>query len=911
MSKNMTRKGLALGATLSLAISGLVAAPAQAAVGITLEPKLGTEYTMIEGETFTLNAFGNVEFPSGNASQLRVKVTNKVANGSFDGFAINGTTLAHGYAAGSGNAVIYAGVTPADGDAATIPATEGTQVDVAGTVDATAVMALGESRATFAANSTSVMTSPFTFSFTNATVAEETPEKLEVVVWADVDNDGTIDTGETRSNTVTVTYVDAADVTPSLSVSPALFVGDTDFVVSMTLGAVNEAQLTAADLAILVTNGADVTADASADTAVAGAFAVTLNTAKTRWSTGTITADTALALTGNWSTIKARALFKGSNVAAITDVLGAAAYAATFTVSSRTIDATNTKGEVIFSENSIESGTQTATVRRNTSWQVRLKARDAAATPAAVVGVGTVATVSTSVTLSATKTLSVNGTVYTDDDDLADLEISGVTDSSGYHTVTLATVGFAADDTVTVAWTTQGLTGDQVVSTLKTTSYTAAFAHGSESANDGYDPTIVIGGSHVVNLLVADQWGKAPADGAYSVTLTRAAAVARTTAAAWALNVPVVAGKATATITDNGAGAGSDTVTATLVGGAASGTDTFTLHYATAAAATVTSLTFADNQGTDDSPVQRNSVAMSSWNYYASDAKAEPTADANNIDNGATTWVASDLLLELSGAVTVAAGSGLEGVPVTISAKGVIFEFTDAAGNEIYSRDTITVPSAAGGSFAVNAYSDGKGGSVVITASAAGLTKTTTVVFAANSSVGSFTITTPASTLPGRTADVIVTALDAVGDAAVGASVTLSSTGPGYLINTTGTTLSDGTFATKLLLGSNDTGSAVIKVTMTIAGVATTKTATIVVGSGAAAGTGKVNVGSFNGKLVVYASGLNGKRISWKVGGRWGSAVASSNYAIFNRPTPRAGVTLNVEVFVDGVSTLKKSVVTR
>ena len=96
MSKNMTRKGLALGATLSLAISGLIATtPAQAAVGITLEPKLGTEYTMIEGETFTLNAFGNVEFPSGNAGQLRVKVTNKTANGSFDGFAINGTTYDH------------------------------------------------------------------------------------------------------------------------------------------------------------------------------------------------------------------------------------------------------------------------------------------------------------------------------------------------------------------------------------------------------------------------------------------------------------------------------------------------------------------------------------------------------------------------------------------------------------------------------------------------------------------------------------------------------------------------------------------------------------------------------------------------------------------------------------------------
>jgi hypothetical protein len=75
--------------------------------------------------------------------------------------------------------------------------------------------------------------------------------------------------------------------------------------------------------------------------------------------------------------------------------------------------------------------------------------------------------------------------------------------------------------------------------------------------------------------------------------------------------------------------------------------------------------------------------------------------------------------------------------------------------------------------------------------------------------------------------------------------------------------------------------------------------------------TGKVNVGSFNGKLVVYASGLNGARISWKVGGNWGSAVATSNYSIFNRPTPRAGATVSVEVFVNGVKQLTKSVVTR
>ncbi len=74
---------------------------------------------------------------------------------------------------------------------------------------------------------------------------------------------------------------------------------------------------------------------------------------------------------------------------------------------------------------------------------------------------------------------------------------------------------------------------------------------------------------------------------------------------------------------------------------------------------------------------------------------------------------------------------------------------------------------------------------------------------------------------------------------------------------------------------------------------------------------GRVNVGSFNGKLVVYAAGLEGKRISWKVGGKWGRQVATSSFARFDRPTPRKGVTVSVQIFIDGVPALTRSVLTR
>ena len=76
-------------------------------------------------------------------------------------------------------------------------------------------------------------------------------------------------------------------------------------------------------------------------------------------------------------------------------------------------------------------------------------------------------------------------------------------------------------------------------------------------------------------------------------------------------------------------------------------------------------------------------------------------------------------------------------------------------------------------------------------------------------------------------------------------------------------------------------------------------------------GQGKVNVGSFNGKLVVYALGLDGARITWKVGGIWGQDFAEGDSLNrFDRLTPRTGVNLSVDIFVDGKRRLTKTVLT-
>lgn len=73
----------------------------------------------------------------------------------------------------------------------------------------------------------------------------------------------------------------------------------------------------------------------------------------------------------------------------------------------------------------------------------------------------------------------------------------------------------------------------------------------------------------------------------------------------------------------------------------------------------------------------------------------------------------------------------------------------------------------------------------------------------------------------------------------------------------------------------------------------------------------RVNVGSFNGRLVLYVAGQQGSTVTWRIGGRWGRAEVTSDFVRIDRPTPRRGVIVNVEVFVDGVRTLSRSVVTR
>jgi subtilisin family serine protease len=61
-----------------------------------------------------------------------------------------------------------------------------------------------------------------------------------------------------------------------------------------------------------------------------------------------------------------------------------------------------------------------------------------------------------------------------------------------------------------------------------------------------------------------------------------------------------------------------------------------------------------------------------------------------------------------------------------------------------------------------------------------------------------------------------------------------------------------------------------------------------------------LNVGTFNGKIVVYARGYAGSTIAWKIAGRWQKVTVTQDFQAFDRPTRAVGVDVTVDIFVNG-----------
>jgi len=73
-----------------------------------------------------------------------------------------------------------------------------------------------------------------------------------------------------------------------------------------------------------------------------------------------------------------------------------------------------------------------------------------------------------------------------------------------------------------------------------------------------------------------------------------------------------------------------------------------------------------------------------------------------------------------------------------------------------------------------------------------------------------------------------------------------------------------------------------------------------------------VNVGTFNGKLVVYALNAAGSEVSYKIAGKWVTQVVTSDLLQrYDRVVGATGKTIKVDIYVDGVLKVAKTVVTK
>jgi hypothetical protein len=156
-------------------------------------------------------------------------------------------------------------------------------------------------------------------------------------------------------------------------------------------------------------------------------------------------------------------------------------------------------------------------------------------------------------------------------------------------------------------------------------------------------------------------------------------------------------------------------------------------------------------------------------------------------------------------------GALLAGTEVTVSGSGLLFN----VGTQ-YGVGTLTFRTNSAAEFAVNVYANKATTGTVVTVASNGASATKTVVFTSSLTPKALVITAPTSAKPGTAIDVVATVADKWGNGVSADSLTISSSGPGYL-NATGstTTLTSGVVRAKLILGAAETGIVVITATTT------------------------------------------------------------------------------------------------
>jgi len=848
MAKNMTRRGLALGAGIALVATGLVASPAYAA-DLSLVPGSGpsTGTSVLLSDSFTLHTAVTGSTNIANTAALKYEIVN-----TTDATLVNTAEYWNTDVSNDGDTTLPSVVGESAYTTAT-PTTTGTTTQIVSVVDTT--QTIGKVNK-LTINPTTTLTST-TFSVT-------------VRSFSDLDSSGTVSAGDLVSDAVTITFHKSSDLT-----------------VTTTLGAIVTGVAPVATLSVApaafnleMTAIGNFNGTFSVDGATATNGTEALNTAKD----AILSTSGVLAAAGTVITAQAQAKsYDGSALADIGSSIASTTPAASTatTVKAAISNSANIKASAVnpTGANTVEISKELRSGTAAIDYTMSFR------TATAAVGAGVpVSIVASELTdqLVVGEFMTINGKKITGTVGLDTVTVNTLTDANGQVTVSVtaanAKVGEHIEIIATSNTATVGVYFEWVTAAIDNVYVT--------NNNPGdTDRTVVKGASTTIEYIVVDQFKQAwtRTDYNYRLVFTNSGTATNPQ--------PLVLSNGTGTqvwADTTTAATGLYSIVATLQDQTLVGAWTGTGHNVTSSVNVVASAPAPSAVTVATAVKDQAGTALAASGVPL--ALVDLAALDNRVDNNtvASLGVAADDGAELVATVTAANGGNVKGAAVTISAAGVYFS-TSIGGSGVVAKDSITLNTATNGRVIVFAYSN-TAGKKTITYTSGSVTKTQDVTWAAAAADtgDALTISAAASAMPGTTFKVTGKLVDEYGNgvqiatAGIGANPTLvvGYAGPGLVSGSLPTTTSAaGEFSFYVLLGANDSGSAVVTASYDADGTAVTlsaiaASATVVVGTAGNVGvlaswTKNLNDGTVKmyAKNIVGAGKvqfmLNGEEIAW------------------------------------------------
>ena len=442
-------------------------------------------------------------------------------------------------------------------------------------------------------------------------------------------------------------------------------------------------------------------------------------------------------------------------------------------------------------------------------------------------------------------------------------------DADGKATLPITYTGLADGNKISVSATAVGASASVSATAIDLTaqdSVATAIVDLVQDTATSITPvrSIAKAGTFSIAYKVVDQFGQTPT-GSFRVAVTNTNAI---TSPSITTPVAVSAGAVTVTGTDNNTADDVYEVVATLQKLGSDGT-TWSNVGSVAETSTISAGTVGTPAALSITASATDNVTRAGQTLVGGNTVLEQSSVDRTAPSGSET---------LTTVVTSATGAVVAGAAVTYTAAGVLFK----AGNT-YGLGSITVyTNASGSTGAVNIYSNLSGKST-ITVTSGSATKTQDITWAAVTTGGSaWTITAPANLLPGQTLKVSAVLKDKYGAVVNTASgdVKVVYTGAGFVTATLPTeTDADGAISFTVLLGASDVGTATAKfiyegangtLEETTSNDDVVATATITIGAApVTAPAATAAVSGSTGKFFVSATNAGGKKVVVKVAGKF------------------------------------------